>query len=110
MALVGEKMGVFKLVVLAWSALASGLGPLMVIRVLGWKITRDIALTTMVAGLAGALAWRYALGYSGDVYDVLPGMASGFIVYFLLVRGNFRPDDRIAGTMAIEYEQKTGQG
>ena len=72
---------VFKLVTLAWATLAAGLGPLMVIRVFHMRINATLALATMAAGVAGALSWRFILEYHNDIYDVLPGMLSGFVVY-----------------------------
>ena len=74
---------VFQLVVLSWSALASGLGPLLIVRVLGKAITTRVALLMMGAGIGMVLFWRYQLGLSGAIYDVLPGMAAGFAVYGL---------------------------
>ena len=35
----------------------------------------------IIAGLAAVLVWRYVLQYSGSIYEVLPGMAAGFLVY-----------------------------
>ena len=74
---------VFGLVVLAWSSLASCLGPLMVLRTLDKRVTTVQALTMMGVGLLAVLGWRYGLRLSGDVYDVLPGMSAGFAAYFL---------------------------
>ncbi len=77
----GEQSGVFQLVVLAWAALAAGLGPALVLRALDRELPSAVAAATMLAGLAGVLGWRYGLGWSGAIYDVLPGMASGFALY-----------------------------
>ncbi len=85
LVLSGNK-SVFKMVVLAWSALASGLGPLMVARALRWPISTPIALAMMIIGVAGALFWKYVLEYSGDMYEVLPGMVAGFLTYVILVK------------------------
>ena len=74
---------VFSLVVLAWSSLASGLGPLLVVRALGKDVSGTVGSTMMLSGIAAVLIWRFGLGLSGAMYDVLPGMATGFIVYAL---------------------------
>jgi sodium/proline symporter len=84
---------VFVLVTFAWSTLASGLGPLLIVRVMKWPITRRAALATMAGGIAGSFAWFFA-GLDGDMYQVLPGMVSGFAVYLLLTHTSLRhPED-----------------
>ncbi len=80
MALYGPD-SVFTLVTLAWATLAAGLGPLMVIRVFKLPINAPVALATMIGGVAGALTWRFGLELHGDLYDVLPGMLAGFVIY-----------------------------
>jgi sodium/proline symporter len=79
-ALFGSR-SVFELVVMSWSALASALGPLLAVQALGLPINSWTASSMILVGLASALGWRYGLGYSGSVYEVLPGMAAGFLVY-----------------------------
>jgi len=37
----------------------------------------------IVTGLVCMLVWRYGLGLSGSIYDVLPGMAGSFLFYLL---------------------------
>ncbi len=72
---------VFALVTFSWSALASGLGPLLILRV--WQ--RPVNLTTAIAmmgmGIATALIWNLGLHLSSAIYEVLPGMAAGMGVY-----------------------------
>ncbi|WP_036482400.1 sodium/proline symporter [Myxosarcina sp. GI1] len=72
---------VFNLITFAWSILASGLGVLLIIRVFEKPITTPVAIAVMIAGIAGALVWKSVLGLSGAMYEVLPGMAIGFLVY-----------------------------
>ncbi len=72
---------VFQLVVLSWSALASGLGPLLALRSLGRPVSSHTAVGMILAGIATVLLWRFQLGLSEAIYDALPGMAAGFIVY-----------------------------
>ena len=72
---------VFGLVVLAWSSLASGLGPLLVVRAMGHDVSGKLGASMMLSGIIAVLIWRYGLGFSGAMYDVLPGMATGFAVY-----------------------------
>ncbi|NEO91540.1 MAG: hypothetical protein F6K56_15385 [Moorea sp. SIO3G5] len=79
-ALLGNN-NVFALVTFSWSALASGLGPLLILRV--WQ--RPVNLTTAIAmmgiGIATALIWNLGLHLSSAIYEVLPGMAAGMAVY-----------------------------
>ena len=85
-AILGEAIGdgVFGLVTLAWATLAAGLGPLMVVRAVGGRVTTSVAIPTMLAGIAANLVWRYGLGWHNDLYDVLPGMLTGFLVYIVM--------------------------
>ena len=72
---------VFELVVLSWAALASSLGPLLAVRSLGVRVRTETGVAMIVAGLGTVLIWRYVLGLSDAVYDVLPGMTVGFAVF-----------------------------
>lgn len=84
LALFGEGLGVFGLVTIAWSSLAAGLGPLMIVRAFGWPYDTRAALVMMVVGVAGALGWRYGLAWHGDLYDAFPGMVAGLIAYAVM--------------------------
>ena len=66
------RAGVFALVVPAWSALASALGPLLIVRALRRPVSARTALGMIVTGLVCMLVWRYGLGLSDSIYDVLP--------------------------------------
>ena len=79
LALMGSS--VFSLVVLAWSSLAASLGPLLVIRCLGRRITSATAIAMMLGGLLAVLGWKYGLGYGAGLYEALPGMLAGFAIY-----------------------------
>lgn len=72
---------VFGMVTMAWSALAGALGPLMIVRVMGWKASPQLATVMMLAGLVGVFIWRFTLGFGDDIFEVLPGMIVGLSVY-----------------------------
>lgn len=72
---------VFSLVTFSWSALASGLGPLLILKVWQRTISTLTAISMMGVGIATALIWNLGLNLSSAIYEVLPGMASGMIVY-----------------------------
>lgn len=74
---------VFELVVLSWSGLASSLGPLLVVRALGKRVSSRVGVAMIFSGMTAVLIWRYGLGFSSALYEVLPGMAAGFLVYGL---------------------------
>jgi sodium/proline symporter len=74
---------VFALVTFSWSALASGLGPLFLVRILQRPITTPIAIIMMIVGILAALIWNIGLQLSGAVYEVLPGMLAGSLVYII---------------------------
>ncbi|MBC6453917.1 MAG: sodium/proline symporter [Hormoscilla sp. SP5CHS1] len=80
MALAGDD-NVFALVIFSWSVLASGLGPLLLVRVWQKPVTAPVAIAMMVAGIGAALTWKLGLNLSGILYEVLPGMTTGMIVY-----------------------------
>ena len=50
------------------------------VRALGKEVSGTVG-ATMMLGIVAVLVWRYGLGLSGAMYDVLPGMATGFVVY-----------------------------
>ncbi|MEM9274728.1 MAG: sodium/proline symporter [Cyanobacteria bacterium P01_F01_bin.143] len=72
---------VFALVTFSWSALASGLGPLLILKVWQRSLNYLTAIAMMVIGITTALIWNLGLGFSGALYEVLPGMAAGMAVY-----------------------------
>ena len=71
----------FALGVFAWSALASGLAPLLILRVWQSPVSATVGVTMMLVGLATAAVWNGVLQLSGSIYEVLPGMLAGFVVY-----------------------------
>ena len=71
----------FALGVFAWSALASGLGPILILRVWRFPISTGVGVAMMLVGLATAAIWNGVLKLSGSIYEVLPGMLAGFLVY-----------------------------
>jgi len=81
-ALVGDQ-SVFFLVTFSWSALASALGPLFMVRVLQKPINKTVAVAMMLAGISAALIWKTTPELSRLVYEVLPGMAAGILVYLI---------------------------
>lgn len=74
---------IFDTVTFAWSALASGLGPVMLVRILKKPLTQRLGVATMLAGIGTVLVWRFVLELQGEIYDVLPGMLAGTIVYIV---------------------------
>ncbi|MBX2861594.1 MAG: sodium/proline symporter [Vampirovibrio sp.] len=80
-ALIGPT-SVFELVALSWAALAACFGPLLLVHLLEHRTppTR-IAVLMMFGGLGAILIWRYVLGWSDHIYEVLPGVLTGFAIY-----------------------------
>lgn len=72
---------VFSLVLIAWSALASAFGPLLLVYCLNYKLTEGLAITMTLAGVAVVLGWRYVGWDQTIVYEVMPGMLSGLAVF-----------------------------
>lgn len=90
---------VFAYVTFAWSGLAGTLGPLMLVRTMGWRVSAPLALAMMAAGLATVLVWLFALELSGAIYEALPGMVAGMVVYAVgaLVTGGSREQEEVKG-------------
>ncbi|NET71651.1 MAG: sodium/proline symporter [Sphaerospermopsis sp. SIO1G2] len=88
-ALAGSK-NVFNLITFSWSALASGLGPLLLLKVWQRSVSLSVAMGMMGFGIAISIIWNLGLNLSGAIYEVLPGMAAGMAVYGIaqLRRGN----------------------
>jgi sodium/proline symporter len=72
---------VFAMVTMAWSALGGALGPLMIVRAFGWRASPTLATLMMAAGLATVFVWRFGFSFGDDIFEVLPGMAVGLMVY-----------------------------
>jgi sodium/proline symporter len=77
---------VFSLVALSWSALAVTIGPVLAAVVFRRPLTGSTAIGIMVSALIAVVAWRFLLGYSAHVYEVLPGMLAALLV-FTIARG-----------------------
>ncbi len=74
--------GVFSLVLVAWSVLGAGLGPILIIRLFNQPLATPTALTMMVVGLVTVIAWNLS-GLDGAVFKLLPGMLAAFAIYGL---------------------------
>ena len=85
---------VFRLVLIAWGLLASAFAPLLLVYARGGRPSEPLALTMMLAGIATFLAWRWA-GMSAEVYEIMPGMLAGLLVFFLL-GGMLNSHERVA--------------
>ncbi len=78
-----ENDSVFALVTFSWSALASGLAPLSLLKIWQKDVATPTAIAMILIGIITALTWNIGLKLSGAMYEVLPGIAAGFLVYFL---------------------------
>ncbi|HIK32632.1 MAG TPA: sodium/proline symporter [Oscillatoriales cyanobacterium M59_W2019_021] len=89
-ALAGDA-SVFALITFSWSALASSLGPLLVLRVWQQPISTAVAMAMMASGMAMAFVWNRVFGWSSAMNEVLPGMLVGIAVYGIArLWGNFQ--------------------
>ena len=55
----------------------------MIVRALGRPVTARVGVWMMIAGIVTVLLWRYSWALSGALYDVMPGMTAGFLVYLV---------------------------
>jgi sodium/proline symporter len=72
--------GVFDLVLVAWSVLGAGIGPLVVLRAFGRSPPEPLALAMMASGVVTVLLWG-ATDLASDVFKLLPGMLVPFCVW-----------------------------
>ncbi|MAE52208.1 MAG: sodium:proline symporter [Micavibrio sp.] len=73
---------VFNLVLIAWSALGAAFGPLLILYCLGQKPNQWLAIVMIMGGVAVIPLWRY-LGYTDSIYEIMPGMLAGFVIFLL---------------------------
>ena len=74
--------GVFSLVLVAWSALAATLGPLLIIRLAKLPLPTPLGLVMVAVGLATVFYWGSS-DYADDIFKALPGMLLPLAVYGL---------------------------
>lgn len=72
--------GVFVLVLVAWSALGSSLGPILVIRVFRLRLSAVTGVAMMTAGVVTVSLWQVS-GLDDDAFKMMPGMLASFLVY-----------------------------
>lgn len=78
----GNQQSVFNLVIMSWSGLASAFAPLLIVLSLNMKPSHHVSMLAVVTGFTVALLWRLA-GFHTAVYEGLPGMVSGLLVFFI---------------------------
>jgi len=81
-AMVATK-GVLALVIVSWSIMAGSVVPLITVQLLGGRPSQKLALTMMASGLAVTVLWRYGLGWNKELMELVPGMLTGFAVFFI---------------------------
>ncbi len=73
---------VFSLVLTAWSALASSIGPLVILKSLGRPTSENQGLAMMICGLTTASIFRFS-SLGAHINETLPGMSAAFLAYLL---------------------------
>lgn len=91
-----SKETVFGLVILSWSGLASSFAPLLILYAAGKKPGQTTAVLMMFGGLGTALLWRF-LGWHSAVYEGMPGIIIGILLYYLL--NPFFPSDQTSPSL-----------
>ena len=74
---------VFNLVIFAWSGLGASFAPLLIVYALGKRPTQFTAITMMITGILTVIIWRQ-LGWHTYIYEGMPGIMGGLLVYALL--------------------------
>ncbi len=83
---------VFKLVLLAWSSLAAVFGPLILLYTLNKKVSEKTAMAMIFVSFGVTVIWQN-IGLGGIIYEVAPGIISGFLVYFIVSKTSFNELD-----------------
>jgi len=86
---------VFTLVILSWSTLASVFAPLVVVYARGGRPSQALAVTMMILSPLVALLWRY-FGLHEHIYEGMPGILTGLLVYYVGARLGSAPADENA--------------
>ena len=86
-ALLGSK-NVFDLVLISWSVLSAAFGPLLFLYAVDKRISELTGILMIINATIVTLLWR-ELGFGGVIYEVAPGMISGFITYLALSKTNW---------------------
>ncbi|HHP7232300.1 MAG TPA: sodium/proline symporter [Xenococcaceae cyanobacterium] len=77
---------VFGLITFSWSALASGLGILLILRVFDKPVSTSVGIAMMAGGIVTAIVWNSVLQFSGAMYEVFPGMVVSGLIYLIFSR------------------------
>ncbi|GAA5524906.1 sodium/proline symporter [Microbulbifer aestuariivivens] len=77
-----NQQSVFSLVVMSWSSLASAFAPVLIVLALGGRPSQRVYILMSLVGLAAALTWRW-LGWHSHIYEGMPGIIAGLVVYGL---------------------------
>ncbi|MDJ0535122.1 MAG: sodium/proline symporter [Xenococcaceae cyanobacterium MO_207.B15] len=77
---------VFALITFSWSALASGLGVLLILRVFNKPVSTGAGIAMMLGGIVTAIVWNSLLQFSGGMYEVFPGMVVSALIYWTFSR------------------------
>ncbi|MAQ14932.1 MAG: sodium:proline symporter [Sandaracinus sp.] len=72
--------GVFSIVLMAWSILGAAFGPILIVRLAGWRLPAGLALVMMAVGVGTVVLWG-ASPWAGDVFKALPGLLAPMVVY-----------------------------
>lgn len=86
-----NEQSVFSLVIMAWSGLASAFGPILLVLSFGGRPRQSTALLMSLFGLGTALVWRWA-GLHTAVYEGMPGILAGLLVYAVIRLSLGKPD------------------
>lgn len=80
-ALFGDE-SVFSLVLIAWSALGAGFGPLLIVYALGGRPNQALSVLMSISGIVIILLWRH-FELNGDIYELLPGIIGPLLIFYL---------------------------
>ena len=84
LSLSGNK-SVFSLVLIAWGLLSAAFVPLLTVYALGKQPSERLALAMMGAGVTAFMLWR-EMGLSHVVYEIMPAIIVGLLVFFVVPR------------------------
>ncbi|MBU2915388.1 sodium/proline symporter [Reichenbachiella agariperforans] len=73
---------VFEIVIYAWAVLGTVFGPVITMRMLNKPVNANTTLAMMISAGVVTLGWNF-IGWGSIVYEMMPGIITGFVVYFI---------------------------
>lgn len=82
---------VFWLVLFAWAGLGACFGPLLLLSIFWKGLTREGAVSGLIAGFVVVVVWYFTPALKGIIYELVPGFFANLIVAVLVSKFTQKP-------------------